>query len=196
MPPAARRDPLDGRHPGETFNYTSSIWNPNGETMAVEAGMAGARRHTFGWVVLIWLAYIAIASALMLKAPDTAKAISVLGDNTFLIVGVVLIAALFVLAMQLEPEEEGEPVQQSAAPVFTEAPPPPPPKEFKPIETPAPPPPKEEAEVVEASVVQDRKVVIYPAKVDGGLYGDTLIPVDGNTVLQVRSVLADEKDLF
>jgi hypothetical protein len=149
-----------------------------------------------GWAILLSLAYIVVIMVLYLQAPDVAADYEFMGENTFILIGVFLIAALFILAMQLAPED-GVIQESSPPPAFSEAPlPPPPPKEFTSVEQepPAPPPPPQPAEVVEAAVVEKKKIT-FPGKVEGGLYGDTLVTVSPNTVLQVRSKLADEKDL-
>ncbi|MCI0497000.1 MAG: hypothetical protein L0Z54_01730 [Thermoplasmata archaeon] len=170
--------------------------------MAARSGTGGA--HLFGWVVLASFAYIAIVAGLMLQAPDTAEDYSVMGDNTFFIIGVLFIAALFIIAMQLAPEG-GTAVERPATPAFSEASLPPPPKEFQAVAPPAPPAPPtpplppahaEVLQVVPPPTSAEQIVVKYPAKVDGGLFGDTLVRVGPTTMLQVRSVLADEKDLF
>jgi len=156
---------------------------------------ASGQRNIMGWAILLSLAYIVVVMVLYLQAPDVAEDYEFMGENTFILLGVFLIAALFILAMQMAPDEAI--VHESSPPAFSEAPPPPPaPKEFAAVEEPAPPPPppSEPEEVVEAAVVAKRAIT-YPEKVEGGLYGDTMVNVGMNTVLTVRSKLVDEKDL-
>ena len=157
---------------------------------------ASGQRNIMGWAILLSMAYIVVVMVMYLQAPDVAEDYEFIGDNTFILIGVFLIAAMFILAMQIAPEESV--VQESSPPpAFYEAPPPPPPpKEFSAVEEPAPPPPPppEPEPVVEAAVVEKRTLT-FPEKVDGGLYGDTMVDVGQNTMLKVRSKLVEEKDL-
>jgi len=155
---------------------------------------ASGQRNIMGWAILLSMAYIVVVMVLYLQAPDVADDYEFIGENTFILIGVFIIAAMFILAMQIAPEESV--VQESSPPAFYETPPPPPPpKEFSAVEEPAPPPPPPEPEpVVEAAVVEKRTLT-FPEKVAGGLYGDTIVDVGQNTLLKVRSMLVEEKDL-
>ncbi len=161
---------------------------------------AQGQRNIMGWAILLSMAYIVVVMVMYLQAPDVAEDYEFIGENTFILIGVFLIAAMFILAMQLAPEESV--VQESSTPpAFSEAPPPPPPPtEFSAVQEPsppAPPPPPPEPEpepVVEAAVVEKRTLT-FPEKVDGGLYGDTIVDVGQNTVLKVRSKLVEEREL-
>lgn len=149
------------------------------------------RSRPFIWVIAICLVYVAFVYFLNWKMPETARSLSVLGDNTFLLIGMIIIFIGFYVLVQTGGSEAEEKV------MTTEAKPAPPPP------TPPPPPPQPKAEfkrveetAVKAEVVEEPNVIVYPKRVDSGLYGDTFIKVDNYTVLQLRTPLVDEDELM